>query len=453
MWTRKGLMIFAASAALSSCTQSVPSQFKVMAADDTVEAGYEVKKVTVTNHAQPVDVLWMIDNSASMKPSQTKLRKGLAQFAKKFLRSGTDIQLGVITTDSFVASPLWEKYLATPLYPKQKQTPRTFKPQWGEDYAKLSASDVMKTKGMSSLGGLVSRFESQVTVGTDGIYEEHGFGSVSEFLADNEKSGSAKAHPLFRKGSQRIIIFLSDEDDQSVDASNVGPEPRKLLYKGSYYTGKNKAEADRILPAQFTIDCPTSVVDGKTLEPMSLCMRPGLVTPVDGFKSELDGFFRELDGSGAAGAPNYMVVSIVSKDLKTIESLRAQVKGEITQERGERYIQLADSVANGSFSMDIGAEDYSPILAKIGLEIQNRSVSTEYSPQSTVTLDRVPDTREALVVSILNGGSRITLKPSQYSISGNTLKLTDDALLKSLKPGDRVFVRSQPSTVLPAKKI
>src|SRR5690606_10594808 len=128
-------------------------------------------------------------------------------------------------------------------------------------------------------------------VGTKGLYEEHGFGSVLQFIADNEK-GSSKAK-LFRPNSQRIIVFLSDENDQSIEMHRIaelGSNP-KLLYRDSYYTGKDVAKADAKLPAHFTIDCPESVVEGETLAPMSICVRSGFLMPVERFKSELDGFF------------------------------------------------------------------------------------------------------------------------------------------------------------------
>ena len=66
---------------------------------------------------------------------------------------------------------------------------------------------------------------------------------------------------------------------------------------------------------------------------------------------------------------------VVAKDLKTVLKLRADSTEKapdgskvITHERGDRYIDLANQVGNGSFAMDIGTNDYAPILEKIGLE-------------------------------------------------------------------------------------
>jgi hypothetical protein len=103
---------FAVALALlaAGCTQSVPSQFKLLRAEDSAPAAFEVGEVVVEKHGAPVDILWVVDNSASMLTSQTKLKNGLAAFARDYLtKDGTDIQLAVITTDTYVANNAWEK--------------------------------------------------------------------------------------------------------------------------------------------------------------------------------------------------------------------------------------------------------------------------------------------------------------------------------------------------------
>lgn len=458
MSKQKTLLILAAASILG-CTQSAPRQFKLLPAQQSVEAGFVVGEQVTERKASPVDILWVIDNSASMAPSQTKLKEGLASFAKTYFKGDTDIQLAVITTDAFLANALWEKYLETPITGR-KETPRTYvnpksgraHSEWGPNYARLSTSALMKTR-VSSLSKLTREFESRVDVGTDGIYEEHGFDSVEQFMVDNEKSTDPSANKLFRKDSQRIIVFLSDENDQSMDASSVGPEPRKLLFSGSYYVGKDPVKASSILPAHFTIDCPTSEVEGKTLEAMSICVRPGLLTPIETVKNRFDTFFHELDGTSPGTSPNYTVVSIVNKDLKTIEYLRAN-SGEkaITHERGDRYIQLADMVGGGSFSMDIGSRNYAKVLEKIGLEVVKHSTVQVFAPQTEFKLERAPDQAERMVVTLERAsGERLVLKKGQYSVTKNLVKITDPALIPVLKIGDRIYVNYQPSTVLPAK--
>lgn len=473
-FVRTSTLIVTLSAAMG-CTQGVSNQFKALETVDSDQAGSVAVQLKEEKHSTKVDVLWVIDNSDSMKPSQVKLKNGLAQFAKKYLlKSGTDIQIGVITTDAFIANEAWEKYLITQL-PDSKKTPLQFRAeaiasqraeapgarQWGPNYAKLTSDSLMRTKG-TSLGALTATFRNRVSVGTKGLYEEHGFSSVSQFLADNEKETAP--NKLFRKNSQRIIIFLSDEEDQSIASENVGPEPRKLLYRGTYYTDKDAAAAAKILPAQFSIDCQGSTVDGVALAPMNLCTRPGLVIGVDRFKASLDTFFKELDGSPMSN-PNYFVTAIVAKDLSTIQSLRAvstekDSKGQpvITHERGNRYLELVSLVGNGSVAMDIGAENYAPILDQIGLEIVNRSVETVFKAQSKFTLVRAPDHREKIEATLVKAsGERFILTSDQYQFVAspkgvkNILEITDTKLISALQAGDKVSVKYRPGTILPAQ--
>jgi hypothetical protein len=463
---RAGSIAFGLTAAVG-CTQTVPSQFKLLQANDAAQAATDVSETKVEKFTVPVDILWVIDNSASMLTSQTKLKNGLSAFARDYLtKPGTDIQLAVITTDTFVANPAWNDFLNTP-NPTTKKTPLQIHAsksggarQWGPEYAKLKSSELMQTKRLGS--GLVSKFKSLVSVGTAGIYEEHGFDSVEQFIADNELGSSP--NKLFRKNSQRIIVFLSDENDQSL-GENVIPDPRKLLYSGSYYTGKNTASADAILPPQFTISCGPGEEYVKGAEitastAMTLCLRPNLAEPVAKFKARLDRFFQNLDGV-PGGNPNYFVTAIVGQDPATIVSLRKNTTEKnaetgltvITNEIGTRYLELVSQTGNGSFAMDIGANDYTPILDKVGLEIEKRSVQTKKLPQTTIALERQPDLSEPFFVTLVrDGGARSNLEKSQYSVSGKIVKITDQAMIDSLQPGDLFYVVSQPNEQVPAEK-
>jgi hypothetical protein len=433
------------------CTQSGPRQFQSMRADDSVASGAEFIQEVVSKHTTPVDMLWVIDNSASMGPSQDKLRTAFAKFAKQYLRAGTDIQLAVITTDFFVANDMWQKYLDTPL--SHGKSPSELNPAWGPKYANLDANDIMKTKNLrdsSSVDGLIARFKTRADVGTKGIYEEEGFGSVYEMIEKNERKGSNK---LFRPNSQRIIIFLSDENDQTIDLKKLDQsQPQKLLYSKSYYVGKDPVTAEKMLPAHFTINCPTSVVEGKTLEPMSICMKPEYLEPVSSFKAKVDEFFRELDGS-PSGNPNYFVASIVGINLSTIEALRRLVTTEITHERGDRYLELVNMVGNGSFAMDIGARDYSKILEKIGLEIEERTIKHDFKARTSFEIERAVNTEEPVFVVIIRADqSVVTLTPEQYRITKNQVQLIDKKFNSTLKPGDRIRVNYHPASVLPANQ-
>ena len=99
--------------------------------------------------------------------------------------------------------------------------------------------------------------------------------------------------------------------------------------------------------------------------------------PVDHVKTKFDNFFNNLDGGTN---PNYMVASIVVTTAAGVKALHQQQRCpeqqkifgscnefyDVTSDRGDRYMELADLVGNGSGSYDITSGDYSPILSSIG---------------------------------------------------------------------------------------
>ncbi len=471
---------------ISSCTRS--PQFKLQATNEGFSSGFDVtetKKETAL-----VDILWVVDNSKSMDPSQDKLKAGIAAFAKRFLKPENDIQMAVTTSDAFLANRKWEKYLTTKITTDDKKAPVDRNARWNSRNATLKAGDVLKTKGLRSLDELIAKFQKQVIVGTNGFTEERGFDSVLQFLDDNEVSGSRSA--LFRKGSHRIIVFLTDEEEQSIDSNRDGKDLNdldRLFYWQNYYTGKDQAKADEILPTHITIQCPAQTVDGTRIDPISACARPDQLLSTQKFKAQLDEFFRRLDGSADSANPNYGVVSIVTKTLATINNLKQAArdrvmsdakkeadacqsgakkcskayqdrqlmisKGEMTMEvvyqQCSRYIELSDQLGPDSFSMDIGSEDYSEILNRIGLQIEFHS--KKFSAQTRYKLDRNPVEGEVMVVRWISQGREVLLKSKQYRITGRDLDLIDPEMISRMRGGDRIEITYQPATVLPADQV
>src|SRR5687768_7892666 len=97
--------VIASATGLAGCTKSDAFRLK------QVEQKFSAAEVNTSQ----VDMLWVVDNSASMEPSQEKLRKGFSQFAKKYLKPNWDIRTAVITTDTFLANPIFNQYLNQPI--------------------------------------------------------------------------------------------------------------------------------------------------------------------------------------------------------------------------------------------------------------------------------------------------------------------------------------------------
>ncbi len=86
-----------------SCTGQLPGSFRFAQVDQTFSAQQEVNT--------KIDLLWVVDNSASMDVSQAKLRNGFTGFAKKYMQPTWDIRVAVITTDTYLANPVFNHYL------------------------------------------------------------------------------------------------------------------------------------------------------------------------------------------------------------------------------------------------------------------------------------------------------------------------------------------------------
>src|SRR6476661_1736301 len=60
-----------------------------------------------------IDVLWVVDNSGSMATSQQNLANNFPSFIQKFQEKAYDFQMGVVTTDAYLALPLFTPYYNT----------------------------------------------------------------------------------------------------------------------------------------------------------------------------------------------------------------------------------------------------------------------------------------------------------------------------------------------------
>lgn len=511
-----------AAVAASGCTQQTANSFRLRQSLERFDAADEINT--------RIDMLWVVDNSASMDVSQEKLRRGFESFAEKYLKSTWDIRLAVITTDTYMANPAFSGYLsstmtgsvgwASPYVNSRLDTwvnpewnpdlvhlpTGTFKngirradqvPAWGPNYAKLlpgvhdgpiaalcteahsyffsgvsdcrvrddqgaptgtegclrpgggqtsitqcvntvqndtvhSGEPIVSTQPQDEetaadaawQKGINDAFMVNASVGSAGSGSERGFSSLSQFLDDNEWGETA----FFRPNSQRVILFVTDEDDQSMQLPS--------------------SPASGFTPfTSYLSSCPSKTVDGHTYR-LSLCPDPVKLVAVDGVKQELDEFFATIDGPETAPG-TYMIVSIVPTTGEAIANLQAQRRhedaavgndGDVAVDRGDRYLELGALVGNGSLSLNIAADDYSPLLDSIGRAVIEK--------RSSFTLKRLPTGTEDMVVSIIHDdGTEDEVSPDQYVIEGKTLTFTDLDFVLGLSSSDRILINYQPMTV------
>ncbi|HAR42304.1 MAG TPA: hypothetical protein DCS07_06685 [Bdellovibrionales bacterium] len=520
---REFVRIFAAlcpALFLNGCTKQTDQSFRFLQVVDAYQGAIEVNN--------KVDLLWVVDNSASMDVSQDRLRRDFQTFADKYLKPSWDIRMAVITTDTYMADRAFSAYLQTvipgtdnwvsPYISSRLETVGnpSWNPNllnlktgaftkgitwgdqvhaWGGNYAKLlpgihdgpiatlcseahsnfflgasqcfirddqtrysgpshclnpaqgetaitqcvntvqndtvhSGRAILSTQppaGVPADAAWISQisrdFMINSSTGSSGSGSERGFASVLQLLRDNEPSSTA----LFRKGSARVIVFLSDEDDQtliipSTPSSGFGPF--------SFYLS----------------NCSSKNVDGYSYT-LSSCPDPTRLVPVSSVKAALDQFFLGLDGN-QDNNPNYLIVPIVALSGASIQKLQQERKSDdlavgtvnTAVDRGDRYLALAELVGEGSFAGDIGNEDYSTVLDKIGRAMVQQ--------KSQFTLSQAPDSLQDLQLTIARSdGSLESVPVGSYSVADAILTITDLDLVLSLASNDRILISYIPRTI------
>ena len=554
--TLQSLALIGVAVASSSCTQQVTGSIRFIAQSQNFASQTKINT--------KIDLLWVVDNSASMDSAQDKLRQGLTGFAQKYLKPYWDIRIGVITTDTYIANSAFNNYLNTTIPGTTNwQSPYVasrigswVNPAWAPtlvdgtgrftngikfnqlfhlwdaNYSKLiagkhdgpiqalcveslpyfmngptqcqirdnpananygtgntncispgggqtaitqcvntvendsvhSGNAIISTKPPVGVPGdaawvnsIVNQFMVNATAGSAGHGSERGLASLSQFLTDNEAAGSASS--FFRPDSVRGVIFISDEDDQSmtlpgnpVPASftpwtNYACDQAGLIALNSAAIANNGSVCCSNGSCSYGAvgtTCAPKTVDGFTYT-VSICPLASQLVPVATYKTQLDNFFNNLDGTTTNSS--YFIVSIVALSGQTIQTLQASrtttdaavgATKMFAVDRADRYIALGDAVGNGSVALDMGAADYSPLLDAIG--------ATLVAKKSTFKLTRQATDKEAMVVTVIHANGTSTTVPSSILlVSGNTVTITDSAFVLSLADTDSISINYLPS--------
>lgn len=88
---------------LTACTGQLLDSFRYQNAKESFVSQSEINT--------KIDLLWVVDNSSSMDIAQKNFRDKVAGFADQYLSPNWDIRIGVITTDAYLANPVFETYL------------------------------------------------------------------------------------------------------------------------------------------------------------------------------------------------------------------------------------------------------------------------------------------------------------------------------------------------------
>lgn len=352
------------------------------------------KTVTVP---QPVDILWVIDNSGSMGDDQTKLATGFADFAGAYLTAQYDIRTAAITTDVYLAGntsnsaygpnkgALYSRLL--PGYADGKRPGVLTGTRSGEPIISTLIPSGYSQESWTS--HMSSVFAINAKPGTTGNGNERGMQSIDKFLLDNEERPECRqatvtdSSCLFRKNSARAIVIVSDENDSS--------------------TFPGAPVGNSVLDA--VVDFNTSYG-----------------------KSRMDNFFLALDSTeGVAKVnPNYFVSAIINPVLTSPSNCTTSSCAS-----GKTYNALVNKMkaasvnALSSFSSvyDITSASYSGILSTLGQTIIS-NVSTVV-PVSAFSLSAAPVAGQAISAQILSdvGAVLLNVPAADIVLTGNEVRI------------------------------
>lgn len=159
--------------------------------------------------ASKIDVLWVVDNSASMQEEQEELATSFTRFMELFSRGQVDYRIAVTTTDVFndqglfIGTPeIVDPSLADPVAAFQKNV-KVGTGGKGHEEAFEAARLAVEREQQAAAGVLADR-QACVSACPDGP-------------TDRCRDGCAAAHsPRFMRPEAHLyLVFVSDEDEQS----------------------------------------------------------------------------------------------------------------------------------------------------------------------------------------------------------------------------------------------
>jgi len=178
-----------------------------------------------------IDVLWVIDNSASMKPFHDNLLANFKSFITNFVGKEYNFHLSVATTDGYLAG---SKFLNNSTYSKLKDG-------MGSAHTGFPIIDLYTPK-------IIDTFTINAAQGEKGSGDERAFSSLRETLENGANS------KFLRSDSFLAVIILSDEDDFSDPNRPEGSWVKKEGVKDHSYSN----------PGLETVDSYVALLDQAT---------------------------------------------------------------------------------------------------------------------------------------------------------------------------------------------
>lgn len=188
------VMMATAIAALTACSKGAGSFSILKDGDDYKQEAVFVPK--------KVDILWVIDNSGSMKTSQDNLASSFSSFINRFQTQGFDFRMAVTTTEAWA---------------RQFDANSTL--SMIKDGAVLQKNPKIETHSGyyvmdQNTPNLVDVFAINAKQGTIGNGDERPLESMKQTLLDSRNSAFRRADAFL------AVIMVSDEEDSSGPSSD-----------------------------------------------------------------------------------------------------------------------------------------------------------------------------------------------------------------------------------------
>lgn len=157
----------------------------------------KVFKNTYKKGQERVDILWVIDDSNSMRRYQKRLAEKFEVFIQQFLQKKIKFKMAVISTTADKVNESRPKFLT---HRSAKRDRLAF----------------------------IEKFTNEVKVGSEGSGDEKGFLAVNWFL---ENYGEK----FLRRKAEFVIVFVSDSDDHSYDYIKNSEAVKKFITYNKKY--------------------------------------------------------------------------------------------------------------------------------------------------------------------------------------------------------------------------
>ena len=310
------------------------------------------------------DILWIVDDSGSMKWAQSQLSANIAAFANKLNDSKIDFQVGVTTSDTCQINwssgePIADEVCsdASKISGGAKVKGKMVGPPRGEFIVDGQTNQRILKPG----AGFVDSFKRVASVGIEGSGFENGLTAAKMAV---QKAMNGVNAGFLRKDAFLSVIVISDEEDDGIQSWCEDAWGRTSLTAA----GKQDLNA-----------CKNSgnspFLDKFGMAPYALTNNPATGKPYTQFKYTADMFKSYLDDPAVKGAGLFRVNTItgIRGADGNIECDNASIKAANggPLESGTSYIKAAN--LTGGVVDNICSTDWSKVLGNIGQNIADLS--------------------------------------------------------------------------------